>query len=54
MSLVTVLQMGGEKCVSTRNVEVNSGLTFNKSVKIITETISRQAIYQFTHQELAA
>lgn len=39
MSLVTVLLMGGEKNVNTRNKEANSGQTFNTSINIITETI---------------
>lgn len=47
MNLVTVLLMGGEKYVNTRNIKsvCTDHTDFNKSVKIITETISRQAIY---------
>lgn len=41
MNMVTVLLVGGEKYVNTRHTKVNSGLIFNKSVKVITETISR-------------
>lgn len=45
VNMVMVLLIGGEKYVNTRHTKVNSGLIFNKSVKVITETISRQAIY---------
>lgn len=44
-NMVMVWLVGGEKYVNTRHTKVNSRLIFNKSVKVITEFISRQVIY---------